>query len=121
MKYLPILLVCWTSAGCMNRAPSLRMLDARARYTSESKDAATLQLMVSPQDGAVPVKSEPQVRKVWIHPFEMETGDYFWGGYMSLVTEGDHWVFHHPEIENPNDLKKPLPPPKTKAPKGATR
>jgi hypothetical protein len=63
----------------MRRAPSLNMLEKRAQYADDAKDAATLTLSVSQDGNPIPTKTEPRVRKVWIHPFEMETGDYFWG------------------------------------------
>ncbi len=77
------------------------MLDARAQYAKDSKPATTLDLGFVMENGAIPVKSEPRVHKVWIHAFEMETGDYFWGGFMSLVTESDRWVFQHPDVDDP--------------------
>lgn len=121
MRSTLILLGCSISLflqACANRAPSLRLLDGRAHY----RDAAPeLKLKASGpfiSDGE-PVRVQPQVHKVWVHPFEMETGDYFWGGYMSLVTKGDQWAFRYPEIGNPNfipqekkaPLKKVSPPP----------
>ena len=105
MRSTLILLGCLTSLAlqaCANRAPSLRMLDGRAHYND---DAPELKLKASGpfvQPEGEPVRIQPQVHKVWVHPFEMETGDYFWGGYMSLVTKGDQWMFRYPDTANPN-------------------
>ena len=123
MRSILILLGCLTSLAlqaCANRAPSLRMLDGRSHYVD---DAPELKLKASgpfAQPEGEPIRLQPQVHKVWIHPFEMETGDYFWGGYMSLVTKGDQWMFRYPDTLNPNfsqqekrePLKKIAPPAK---------
>ena len=115
MRSILILLGCSISLvlqACANRAPSLRMLDGRSHYQD---DAPELKLKASGpfavSDGE-PVRTSPQVHKVWVHPFEMETGDYFWGGFMSLVTKGDQWSFRYPDATNPNfstmEKKAPL-------------
>ena len=68
-------------SSCMNRAPAIRMLDQRAQYQDSAKAAKSLEV----------IKTKPQVRKIWIYPFELESGDYFWGGFISIVTEQDRW------------------------------
>ncbi len=105
MRPIHILLGCSISlilSGCVSRAPSLRVLDGRAHYQEDSPE---LKLKASgpfaTPDGE-PVRLQPQVHKVWVHPFEMETGDYFWGGYMSLLTKGDQWSFRYPDDADPN-------------------
>lgn len=105
MRSILILLVCSISLmlqACANRAPSLRLLDGRAHY---QESAPELKLKASGpfaiSDGE-PIRTQPQVHKVWVYPFEMETGDYFWGGFMSLVTKGDQWTFRYADTMNPN-------------------
>jgi hypothetical protein len=44
------------------------------------------------RDGPVPVRTRPKVVAVWIHPHEMASHEYFWGGWMSVVVEADQWV-----------------------------
>ena len=48
------------------------------------------------RDGPVPVRTRPKVSAVWIHPHEMASRDYFWGGWMSVVVESDQWILTKP-------------------------
>lgn len=94
LRTLLIFLISPAIFACVNRAPSLRMLNVRSQYEDPAGEARSLELgAVYP----VPTKTEPRVRKVWIHPFEMTTGDYFWGGFMSMVTEEERWILRYPE------------------------
>lgn len=91
-------------AGCIHRAPSLRMLDARAEYDdAEAATGASLKLSsrdaIAPLDGAVPVRTPPKTANIWIHPHETPTKEYFWGGWITTVIEGDRW-----ELIRPKDL-----------------
>ena len=52
------------------------------------------------RDGPVPARTRPKVAAVWIHPHEMASRDYFWGGWMSVVVEPDQWV-----LTKPGELK----------------
>lgn len=79
MKNLVFLALCLSS--CMNRAPATLMLEKRANYQDTAKAAKSLDI----------IKTKPEVRKIWVYPFEMESGDYFWGGFISIVTEQDRW------------------------------
>lgn len=104
---IPILVGLWISlfliSGCsMNRADSLRMLDRRAEYEDPSgtgtlpppglKQAGVEGFSTAP----VPVRTRPKVASIWIHPHEMASHDYFWGGWMSVVVEADQWVLSRP-------------------------
>ena len=102
-----ILVGLWISlplvSGCsMNRADSLRMLDRRAEY-----EEPTIQETLPPpglkqggvqgfSNAPVPVRTRPKVASIWIHPHEMASHDYFWGGWMSVVVEPDQWVLTRP-------------------------
>lgn len=99
---LPILVGLWISlfciSGCMNRAQSFRMLDKRAEYEdldnpkSLSDPALSEGGIEGYRNGPVPVRTRPKIASIWIHPHEMASHDYFWGGWMSVVTEPDQWV-----------------------------
>lgn len=87
-------------SGCsMNRADSLRMLDTRAEY-DDPRLAQELMMREAGiegfQNGPVPVRSRPKLAAIWIHPHEMASHDYFWGGWMSVVVESDQWVLSKP-------------------------
>ena len=85
-------------SGCMARAPSMRMLDKRAEYEEldEQRNVRQLDLKEGGIDGfssgPIPVRSRPKVASIWIHPHEMASHDYFWGGWMSVVVETDQWI-----------------------------
>lgn len=90
-----------TSGCAMNRAESLNMLDRRAEYDSDNpstpmtpglKEAGLEGFNSSP----VPVRTRPKVAAIWIHPHEMASHDYFWGGWMSVVVEQDQWLLSQP-------------------------
>lgn len=102
----PILVVLWISvfclSGCMSRAQSFRMLDKRAEYDDPENPKNTSDPALREGgiegfgSGPVPVRSRPKVASIWIHPHEMASHDYFWGGWMSVVTEADQWVLSQP-------------------------
>ena len=89
-------------SACMNRAQSFRMLDKRAEYEDmdDSKAISNPSLKEGGIEGfgngPVPVRSRPKVAAIWIHPHEMASHDYFWGGWMSVVVEPDQWVLTQP-------------------------
>ena len=108
-------------SGCaMNRAASLNMLDRRAEYDSDN--AATHsdpELKEAGIDGfgssPVPVRTRPKVAAIWIHPHEMASHDYFWGGWMSVVVEADQWLLSKPgtmpQAPGISDVTQTLPMP----------
>lgn len=99
------LVISLSLAGCgINRAASLRILDQRAEYDENIKAEVTRypQLKEGGLEGfknhPVPVRTRPKVVAVYIHPHETATHDYFWGGWISVVTEKDQWVLTKPEL-----------------------
>lgn len=92
-------------AGCsMNRADSLRMLDRRADYDAaiDGGDRTAIpDLKEGGLDGfrnaPVPVRTRAQVAPIWIFPHETASRDYFWGGWISVVTEEPQWVLTKPK------------------------
>lgn len=85
-------------AACQNRAPSLRMLDARSGYADgpDDEEVALYQKGRASHRSLVR-KSAPRVARVYLYPHELPSKDYFWGGYISLVVSPDEWLV--PESE----------------------
>ena len=111
-KIIRLLIVCLTSViatSCLHRADSLRMLEVRADYDGKNKEEASeLKLgddhALREANGAVPVRTMPKTAQIWIFPHETPSKEYFWGGWISVVVEGDRW-----EIERPGVLAPPKP------------
>lgn len=80
------------------------MLDTRAEYEDQR---AVHDLMMKEggvegfRNNPIPVRTRPKVAAIWIHPHEMASRDYFWGGWMSCVIEEDRWILTKPG-EMPN-------------------
>ena len=105
--FIRILAACSISGfviltGCsINRADSLRMLDHRADYDGQAAGSAALPALreggLEGFHGApVPVRTRAQVAPVWIFPHETASRDYFWGGWISIVTEEPQWLLTRP-------------------------
>ncbi len=98
------LIVCLTSVGvvsaCMNRAESKQMLELRADYEGHEREEAQSLSLGVPNKGhggvKMPSRTAPKTAHVWIFPHETPNREYFWGGWISLVIEGDKWEFDHP-------------------------
>ena len=111
-KIIRLLIVCLTSViatSCLHRADSLRMLEVRADYDGKNKEEASeLKLgddhALREANGAVPVRTMPKTAQIWIFPHETPSKEYFWGGWISVVVEGDRW-----EIERPGVFAQPKP------------
>jgi hypothetical protein len=78
------------------------MLEVRADYDGKDKDeASSLKLgdnqVLKDAEGGVPVRTMPKTAHVWIFPHETPSKEYFWGGWISVVVEGDRW-----EVERPS-------------------
>lgn len=101
-----ISLCLFSFIGCQNRAPSLRMLDARSGYSAgQDEEEVALYQRGHQNSQSLARKSAPRVARVYIYPHELPTKDYFWGGYVSLVVSPDEWIFENPE----GDGKTPDP------------
>ncbi|MGK5086525.1 hypothetical protein WDW86_03110 [Bdellovibrionota bacterium FG-2] len=88
--------------GCVNRAPSIRMLDSRAGYgdAPDDDEVALYQRGKRAQDSVLK-RASPRVAKVYVFPHELPTRDYFWGGYVSLLIAQDQWVFEASDEDAP--------------------
>ena len=106
-KTFRLSIVCLISStlwSCLNRADSLQMLEVRADYDGkEKREAENLKLgngqTLREVSGGFPVRTAPKIAHVWIFPHETPTKEYFWGGWVSVVVEGDKW-----EVERPAGL-----------------
>ena len=89
--------------GCsINRADSLRELDRRAGYNDQRDANRALEVsmkqagLANYKNSPIPVRTRSRVANVWIHPHETGSGDYFWGGWMSIVIDHDRWALTQP-------------------------
>ncbi|MBM4253414.1 MAG: TraV family lipoprotein [Deltaproteobacteria bacterium] len=111
-----LLIVCSTSlsaASCLHRAESKNLLEERADYGSREKaEAGSLKLTDAevkrePTTG-IPIRTPPKVAQIWIYPHETPTKEYFWGGWISVVVEGDRWQTGLPNDSQPVPQKLDL-------------
>jgi hypothetical protein len=78
------------------------MLEVRADYEGKEKDeASSLKLgdnqVLQGANLGIPIRTVPKAAHVWIFPHETPNKEYFWGGWISVVVEGDRW-----EVERPS-------------------
>jgi len=77
------------------------MLEVRADYDGKAQsEAEALKLndgtALRELGGGVPVRTTPKIAHVWIFPHETPAKEYFWGGWISIVVEGDKWEVDRP-------------------------
>ena len=101
-------------SGCaINRAQSLNMLDKRAEYDRPENEVSFQETKPIPAtESKIPVRTRPVTAPTWIHGGETPTGDYFWGGWMSVVLENPKWTLRKREKPKGTALMD-LSPPKT--------
>lgn len=98
IRILPGLLISLLISACsLNRAASLRMLDERAQYEGL---APVPNLTEGGLEGfrgrPTPARTRTRVAMVRVHPHELPNHDYFWGGWISVLVDPDHWVLTRP-------------------------
>ncbi len=115
-KMSRLLAACLISgaSGCLHRADSLRMLDERADYAGkELRVAQELKLgggqALHEETNGKPSRSTPKVAHIWIFPHETPTKEYFWGGWISMVIEGDQWQVSEPQGLLPEKPETTIP------------
>lgn len=96
IRSLIVCLISFNATSCIHRAESLRMLEVRADYEGkENEEASELKLSddqaLHDSSNAVPVRTTPKTANIWIFPHETPSKEYFWGGWISVVIEGDRW------------------------------
>ena len=88
MRYfLPIAVLL--SSCAINRAPSLNLLKQEADYEGIHQVEDSLKAVDNPL--LVPIRTEPIVADLWIHPHELPSGDYFRGGWIRTVVTRSEW------------------------------
>lgn len=111
-KTIPLSIVCSISvflSGCLHRAESGQMLEKRADYEGAERDEMASLKLEGGLMGNVPTRSTPRVAHIWIFPHETPTKEYFWGGWISVVVEGDKWELEKSERilpEKPDNAKR---------------
>ena len=116
-------LALWTSVflyGCAHDGPGLRMLDERSEYGDGAPETSELSLgsgAALGEAGKLPARSEPRIAQVWIYPQRLSDREHFWGAWLSLRLEDDHWEakpMYQQEQEPPTTVPKGRTPLKRK-------
>jgi hypothetical protein len=81
-KFIAISLVLLISS-CSHYPESQRVLEKRSGYESNSPKGVTIS------------RSKAKVKKAWLHPHEMPTGDYFGGAWIYLLVGPTSWTFEN--------------------------
>lgn len=80
--------------GCAHDGPGLRLMNERAEYDNEAPETSELNLSASGALGdseSPQPRPEPRVAQVWIHPQRLSNHEHFWGAWISLRLEEEHW------------------------------
>ena len=95
IRILAVLLISLMPGCAFNRAASSRMLDERAKYGEAPPDLELTEGGLDEfRNHPIPVRTREKVSAVWIHRTETASHDYFWGGWISLVTDVPQWVLN---------------------------
>lgn len=88
-KTMIVILPMIFNACASFRAPSLNMLEKRADLSGTRDVEEALKSVDNPF--LVPNRTKPIITDIWIHPYEMPTGDYFRGGWIRTIVSGSKW------------------------------
>ena len=102
-KLLLLALPTLLGACAITRAPSLNLLDERADYNSTHEIKEALEEVDHPL--LVPIRTNPTVADIWVHPHELANGDYFRGGWIRTVVTRSQWMVEE-ESQKPLLIKK---------------
>ncbi len=69
--------------GCASTSPGMKILEERANYSEVKKTEEVKRKSFS--------RSGSLVKKAWLFPHEMPTGDYFGGAWLHLVVTEERW------------------------------
>ncbi|MBI2603757.1 MAG: TraV family lipoprotein [Deltaproteobacteria bacterium] len=89
MRTLTAILLIIAQGCALNRAPSLNLLEKRADFDGINEIETSLQAVDNPL--LVPVRTEPVVADIWVHPHELPNGDYFRGAWIRTVVTRSGW------------------------------
>ena len=107
MKVILIPLLISLNACAINRAPSLNLLERRADFDGMYGIESSLNAVDNPL--LVPVRTEPVVADIWVHPHELPNGDYFRGAWVRTVVTRSSWKMDekiHPLVIREGNNKK---------------
>lgn len=97
---IPIAVLFFSSCATNHR----KMLDERSG-NEDPPSEQEVQFYGSGADGfqksKVPVRTRPKVSAVYIYPHELPDNSYFWGAWLSVVTEEDQWILSVPNSVAP--------------------
>lgn len=110
-KFILIFLL-FLNACAINRAPSLNLLEKRSDYDGVNGLEDALNAVDNPL--LVPVRTEPLVADVWVHPHELANGDYFRGAWIRTVVSRSSWQM---DEKHESLIVKEKPTESTKIPK----
>ena len=98
VRHLTLCLAFLISAGCTHSGPTIKMLEERAEYDAFSPESAVLApaAAIGVNGEASLAKAERQIADIWIYPHQAGTREYFGGGWVSILLEGDRWEFTEP-------------------------
>ena len=80
-KFIAILLVLLISVSCSHFSESERVLEKRSGYDQTPNKPIQIS------------RTKAKVKKAWLHPHEMPTGDYFGGAWIYLLVGPTQWTF----------------------------
>ena len=101
MKHVKFLILTSLLNACMHRAPSENLLEKRSDYNGVHQIEEALQAVDNPL--LVPVRTEPVVADIWVHPHELANGDYFRGAWIRTIVSRSTWRMD--EKHNPIVIK----------------
>ena len=79
---LVALLISFNFTSCASNS-GLKVLEERANYSEEKKIDETKQKHFS--------RSGSMIKKAWLFPHEMPTGDFFGGAWLHLLVKEERW------------------------------
>jgi len=100
------------------------MMNERAQYADEAPETSELNLSTSGalgEAGKLPPRPEPRVALVWVYPQRLSENEHFWGAWVSLRLDDDHWEaktaskLEPAAPSNPRKVKKHPPKKKPKS------
>ena len=102
IKYLPVIMALVAPSCATTRAPSLNLLEKVADYDGSNQVNESLEAVDNPL--LMPIRTQPMIADIWVHPHELENGDYFRGGWIRTVVSRSQW-----QIEGKHEPLLPVP------------
>lgn len=90
IRILAGLLISLMLCSCAS-TPQLKLLEERAEYDTDLPTQVGPEGFLTEKGKKVPVRVKSSVVVGWLHPHEMPSGDYFLGGWVSLVIDKARW------------------------------